>query len=60
MCDKEAVMIIDGCTDLHVGWGRGAEDEREGSKHSSLSWCGDREGGRGWNRSKQKNATQKE
>lgn len=25
-------MTIDGYTDLHVGWGRGAEDEREGSK----------------------------
>lgn len=36
-CDKEVIMTIGGHTDLYVGWGRSAEDEREGSKHSHLN-----------------------
>lgn len=44
-------MTIDGYTDLHVGWGRGAEDEREGSKRRGVGGAG---GG------KQKTAIQRE
>lgn len=50
MCDKEAMMTVDGYTDLHVGSGRGAKDEREGSKHSHLSWWGRVTGGAEVNR----------
>lgn len=58
-CGKEAVMTIDGCTDLHRGWETGAEDAREGSEHSHTNWPeGNRQGG--GRTSKQKNATQKE
>lgn len=36
-CDQEVIMTIGGHADFQGSWGRGAEDETEGSKHTHLS-----------------------